>query len=170
MKTNSRRTIIGAAAILISSIAFSGAIGATTSTSSTVGATAPSTVSTTAPSTVSTTSTTATTGDHPIKALLEAYHAQIKAYIAQQRSDLISKIQALNIPDNRKTMFISKLQERWAKEDAHMAKMMEEREQHRENRAMNKHNSGTSTSGTTTSGTSTSGTSTSGTTTTTQGL
>jgi len=162
MKTNSRRTIIGAAAILISSIAFSGAIGATTSTSSTVGATAPSTVSTT--------STTATTGDHPIKALLEAYHAQIKAYIAQQRSDLISKIQALNIPDNRKTMFISKLQERWAKEDAHMAKMMEEREQHRENRAMNKHNSGTSTSGTTTSGTSTSGTSTSGTTTTTQGL
>ncbi len=170
MKTNSRRTIIGAAAILISSIAFSGALGAPTSASA--GTTAPSTVSTTAPA--STTSTTATTGEHPLKALLEAYHAQIKAYITQQRADLISKIQALNIPDNRKSTVISKLQERWAKEDAHMAKMTEEREQHRESRTMTRHNSGTSTSGTTTgtstSGTSTSGTSTSGTTTTTQGL
>jgi len=158
MKTNSSRTIIGAIVLFISSIAF-----AQQST-------------TTTPATTTTTTTTPSSTvqkghkEHPLKALIEAYHSQIKsyltqkknehktfkeslkgktsaeqktmidqfrtqqagdikAYVTQQRNDLVSKIQSSSIPDDHKSKIVAKLQERWAKVDAQMEKQMQENKQ-----------------------------------------
>ena len=154
MKTNSSRTIIGAIVLFISSIAF-----AQQST-------------TTTPATTTTPSSTVQKGhkEHPLKALIETYHSQIKSYLAQkksehktfkeslkgktpaeqktmidqfrtqqagdikayvtqQRNDLVSKIQSSSIPDDHKSKIVAKLQERWAKVDAQMEKQMQENKQ-----------------------------------------
>lgn len=154
MKTISSRTIIGAIVLFISSIAF-----AQQST-------------TTTPATTTTPSSTAQKGhkEHPLKALIETYHSQIKSYLAQkksehktfkeslkgktpaeqktmidqfrtqqagdikayvtqQRNDLVSKIQSSSIPDDHKSKIVAKLQERWAKVDAQMEKQMQENKQ-----------------------------------------
>ena len=158
MKTNSSRTIIGAIVLFISSIAF-----AQQST-------------TTTPATTTTTTTTPSSTvqkghkEHPLKALIETYHSQIKSYLAQkksehktfkeslkgktpaeqktmidqfrtqqagdikayvtqQRNDLVSKIQSSSIPDDHKSKIVAKLQERWAKVDAQMEKQMQENKQ-----------------------------------------
>lgn len=157
MKTNSSRTIIGAIVLFISSIAF-----AQQST-------------TTTPATTTTTTTPSSTvqkghKEHPLKALMEAYHSQIKSYLAQkksehkafkeslkgktpaeqktmidqfrtqqvsdikayvtqQRNDLVSKIQSSSIPDDHKSKIVAKLQERWAKVDAQMDKQIQENKQ-----------------------------------------
>jgi len=160
MNTKSRRTIIGAAVICIASIAFSGALA---QQSTTAGTTTSSTAGTT-------TAAAKGTGQHPLKALIEAYHSQVKSYleqkrkehhtfkeslkgktpadqkplidqfrtqqiseikafVAQQRSDLLGKIQSSSIPDNRKSAMTAKLQERWAKVDAQMEKQVQENKQ-----------------------------------------
>ncbi len=154
MKTNSSRTIIGAIVLFISSIAF-----AQQST-------------TTTPASTTTPSSTVQKGhkEHPLKALIETYHSQIKSYLAQkksehktfkeslkgktpaeqktmidqfrtqqvgdikayvtqQRNDLVSKIQSSSIPDDHKSKIVAKLQERWAKVDAQMEKQMQENKQ-----------------------------------------
>lgn len=156
MKTISSRTIIGTIVLFISSIAFAQQSTATT----------PATTTTTTPS------STVQKGhkEHPLKALIEAYHSQIKSYLAQkkserkafkeslkgkttdeqktlidrfrtqhasdikayvtqQRNDLVSKIQSSSIPDEHKSRITAKLQERWAKVDAQMEKQMQENKQ-----------------------------------------
>lgn len=70
------------------------------------------------------------------KTLIEQFHtkqaSEMKAFIAQQRSDLTSKIQNSNIPDDKKSELLAKMQERFAKADAHIEKQMQENKQARE--------------------------------------
>jgi hypothetical protein len=77
MKTNSRRTIIGAAVIFISSIAFSGVL-AEQSTAATTAGTATGTQGATQKK---------SSKEHPLKSLVEAYHAQVKSYLEQKRKE-----------------------------------------------------------------------------------
>ena len=93
MKTNSSRTIIGAIVLFISSIAF-----AQQST-------------TTTPATTATTTTPSSTvqkghKEHPLKALMEAYHSQIKSYLAQKKSEHKTFKESLKgkTPAEQKTM------------------------------------------------------------------
>ena len=156
MKSTGRRAIIGAAVVIVSVIAFSGALAEQTSTV-----------------TSSDTKGTVQKKGHeegPLRSVFEAYQVkmksfleqkqkeredfvgslkdktpadqkiaidqfrtkqadEIKSFVTQQRSDLTSKIQNSDIPDGKKSEIVKNMQERWAKVDAHVQEQMKENKQ-----------------------------------------
>jgi hypothetical protein len=156
MKSTCRRAIIGAALVIVSGIAFSGAFAeqtAATAGSSTKGAVQKK-----------------GQGEGPLKSVFEEYQsnmksfmdkkqkehqdfktslkdkspadqkaaidqfrtkqaAEIKSFVTQQRSDLKAKVQGSDIPDAKKGEIMKNMQDRWAKVDAHVQEQMKENKQ-----------------------------------------